>query len=143
MKTITNQIRPPSVADYFEQRLGAKLPPHPDDDDLDREHPASPAHPEFHIGTGCGEDCKHVIDAAAPLISYLRGGNESEESNAIEGADMLLTYLRGAFDDPDLVDRAHVACRAVRFRSRTTNIDEIISDVRLIAAEVVNCYVYG
>lgn len=139
-----NTAAPPSVADYFEQRLGAKLPPaHPGETELDREHPASPAHPEFHIATGCGEDCKHVIDAAAPLISYLRGGNESEESDAIEGADMLLTYLRGAIDHPDLVARARVACRAVRFRSRTTNIDEIISDVRLIAAEVVNVYVYG
>lgn len=60
--------RLPTVAAYFENRLGMPLvvmvgatEPTPD----------SPAHPAFHIGTGCGVACKRAIDVAAELLELL------------------------------------------------------------------------
>lgn len=67
---------PPTVAAYFLDQLGAPL-----EVESDPSHPASPAHPEFTIETGCGEDCKHVIDDAAALIDHIHVvcGNDHPE----------------------------------------------------------------
>lgn len=57
---------PPTVAAYFLDQLGAPL-----EVESDPSHPASPAHPEFTIETGCGEDCKQAIDNAAAIIDHI------------------------------------------------------------------------
>lgn len=140
---ITNKpvTAPPSVADYFEQKLGAKLPAHPDDDDLDREHPASTAHPDFHIGTGCGRDCKSAIDAAAVLLTHLRATETADESAAIIAAAALLTFVRESIPAEELV-RTAVDVLAVA-RSDAEESEQTVHDIRHITAEVVNCYAYG
>lgn len=54
-----------SVADYFHHKLDSPLEPKPPE-----PIPVySPHHPEFHIMTGCGVECKRAIDAAHELIS--------------------------------------------------------------------------
>jgi len=59
----------PTVAAYFKQRLGADL--EPDESERDPSHPASPYHPDFHIDTGCGVECRAAIDAAAEMLVHL------------------------------------------------------------------------
>jgi hypothetical protein len=138
----TKNVLPPSVADYFEQKLGAKLPPaHPGETELDREHPASPAHPEFHIETGCGEDCKLVIDTACELLAFLRAYPLINRAASRATAQELLDLLCDAIGDQYLIDRA-LAVIAVTYSEAELTL-KTVQDVHLIAAEVVNCYVYG
>lgn len=61
--------RPPTVAAYFEAKLGREfeLP-----EGYDAKHVSSPTHPDFHIETGCGVECKAAIDAAAGLQAHVR-----------------------------------------------------------------------
>jgi hypothetical protein len=135
-----NTAAPPSVADYFEQRLGSKLPPaHPGETELDREHPASPAHPEFTIETGCGEDCKKVIDAAADVLKYLQFNELRWAAN--DAAAVLFTLARDAIPSMNVL-RAATAVLAVTHGEAEPG-EETIIDARFVAAEVVNVYVYG
>jgi hypothetical protein len=134
---------PPSVADYFEQKLSAKLPnPFTGGDTIDKTKESSPAHPDFHIHTGCGVDCKAAIDAAAMVLPYLQGEETPDAvSAALVGASALLLFVRGSIPSPELIKAAKNALAAVRLDADLS--DEMLSDVRHIAAEVVNCYVYG
>lgn len=58
----------PTVAAYFQQKLGAELEP---EGERDPSHPASPYHPGFHIDTGCGVECRAAIDASAEILQHL------------------------------------------------------------------------
>jgi hypothetical protein len=60
---------PPTVAAYFFAKFGEHLETNAESDP---GHPASPAHPEFTIETGCGEDCRMAIDAAVALIDHIK-----------------------------------------------------------------------
>lgn len=68
--------RPPTVVEYFEDRLGIPWP-YP----VNKKEPASPSHPDFHIETPCGRDCANAIDAAVEAIRHVRKafGNEERE----------------------------------------------------------------
>lgn len=61
--------QPLTVVQYFVKELDSVWP-YP----CNVKNPASPAHPDFHIETGCGSDCKDAIDAAAVTIKYIRKG---------------------------------------------------------------------
>jgi hypothetical protein len=146
MNTNKQDAAPPSVADYFEQRLGAKLPPaHPGETELDREHPASPAHPDFHIETGCGEDCKEAIDTAAALITHLRSTDIAAMHDAIGDAIHLLALLRASIPDVVLIGKAHAALKYAHSREYDGGEPNkaVVADIRSVAAGIVNVYVYG
>ena len=57
----------PSVAAYFQQKLGEVL-----EQDADPTNEADPSHPEFTIETGCGVECRAAIDAGAEVLNHLR-----------------------------------------------------------------------
>jgi hypothetical protein len=60
-------LRPvPTVAAYFEQKLGAPLEKNPKPAEV-----SSPSHPDFHIDTGCGAECRAAIDASAEILQHL------------------------------------------------------------------------
>ncbi len=64
----------PTVGEYFKQKLGAELELAELGHDVSaeyRKHPACPYHPDFHIDTGCGLDCRSAIDAAADMLRHL------------------------------------------------------------------------
>lgn len=58
----------PTVGAYFEQKLKAELEPV---SDREPGEVYSPYHPDFHIDTGCGVECRAAIDAAAAILSHL------------------------------------------------------------------------
>jgi hypothetical protein len=142
-------LNPPTVADYFAEKLGAPLPPaHPGETELDRKHPASPAHPDFHIQTGCGEVCKVAIDTAARLIENLQvlfadapARVHSPASAEAENAALDLHTL--VLEDMGIADPLlRVKVEAVLALTRADT-SALVEDVREITAGLVNCYVYG
>jgi hypothetical protein len=58
----------PTVGAYFEQKLKAELEPV---SEREPREPYSPYHPDFHIDTGCGVECRAAIDAAAEILQHL------------------------------------------------------------------------
>lgn len=56
----------PTVAAYFLSKLGAEL-----ENPAEPDQPYSPSHPDFHIETGCGVECRAAIDAAAEILQHL------------------------------------------------------------------------
>lgn len=133
---------PPSVADYFEQKLGVKLPPaHPGETELDSEHPASPAHPEFHIHTPCGLDCKLVIDTAALILMNLADPRLVDHEAAVIHAAALLTFVRDAIPSEEVLSKARAVYEVARCESFAS--ESTALDVQHIAAEVINVYVYS
>jgi hypothetical protein len=136
---------PPSVAAYFEQKLGAELPnPFTGGATTDKKHPASPAHPEFHIHTGCGIDCRAAIDAAALVLAYLRASEETPDtvSTALIGAAALLTFLDRSIPLVELKRAATQLLEAISGQAERRG-DGLLDVTRMIAAEIVNCYVYA
>lgn len=137
---------PPSVAEYFEQKLSAKLPnPFTGGDTVDKTNEASPAHPDFHIYTGCGIDCKAAIDAAASVLEYLRQDDFQADhegaSAALIGVAALITFVRRSIPSDDLLVAVDNVLSVVRLDTEWSG--ETLSDVQRITAEIVNCYVYG
>jgi hypothetical protein len=94
---------PPTVAAYFLEKLGAALEAKPEPG-----QPYSPSHPDFNIESGCGEDCKAAIDAAAGMLSRNRiafgpiegspehpRGAEIREEIVDAARDIVLCYVYG------------------------------------------------
>lgn len=131
----------PSVADYFEQALGSKLLNPFTGEALDKYPTWSPAHPDFNIHSGCGIDCRAVIDAAAAVLVFLRSDTETPEnvSAALVGAAALIRFAR---DCPEHESKAEAALELIRSASDAAR-EPAVLDVTRIAAEIVNVYVYG
>lgn len=72
--------RLPTIVEYFEDRLGVGWP-YPSDASL----PSSPAHPDFHIESGCGRDCANAIDAAVEAIRHVNKAFGEDESELVKG----------------------------------------------------------
>ena len=72
---------PPTVAQYFADQLGGPLILASGDDGTAEW---SPAHVDFHVGTGCGVECKRAIDAAAAFISQIRETFGDDEPELVE-----------------------------------------------------------
>lgn len=72
--------RPPTVVEYFEDKLATGWP-YP----CDASHPASPAHPDFHIESGCGRDCANAIDAAVEAIRHVKKAFGDDEPELVKG----------------------------------------------------------
>ncbi len=86
----------PTVAAYFAARLGRSLIDPQSRTATAKRHPASPFHPNFHIGTGCGVDCKATIDAAEAFVVHVReafGDATDEESKIVEIAEAVVLCL--------------------------------------------------
>jgi len=86
----------PTVAAYFQQRLGAPL--EETVDIVDGEIPGySPSHPEFTIETGCGCDCRAAIDASAEILQHLSNAF-GEPGNAMhpKGPPLRLAVVEAA-----------------------------------------------
>lgn len=73
--------KPPTVAQYFADQLGGPLILASGDDGTQEW---SPAHVDFHIGTGCGVDCVATIQAAAAFIAQIRATFGDDEPELIE-----------------------------------------------------------
>lgn len=94
----------PTVAEYFKQRLGAPLEDEPEPAEV-----YSPSHPDFHIETGCGVECRAAIDAAAEILVHLTnaygplepGGREHPKGPPLRAAvvdaarNIVLCYVYG------------------------------------------------
>lgn len=72
--------KPPSVVEYFEDRLGEPWP-YP----VNARNPDSPAHPDFHIETVCGRGCADAIDTAVEAIRHVRKGFGDDQPELIKG----------------------------------------------------------
>lgn len=94
----------PTIAAYFTQKLGEELEAPAQ---RDPAHPASPYHPDFHIDTACGIECRAAIDASAEILQHLAnafgepGNREHPKGPAMRAAvveaarNVVLCYVYG------------------------------------------------
>lgn len=84
----------PSVASYFESRLGHPL--------RDPQTSASSrkdtlTDPDFLIDSGCGEDCAKAIDSGAALIAQIRAAYSYDRPSLVAGVQDTVTEIIACF----------------------------------------------